>query len=175
MQRFLCGRLVLILIGIIGLLQLIHIILLNRLESRQHKNENAPQPVFGQSSLSHGDEHQVNLIFQVLFFTLSLISIYLSCQQFILCFFHFQINEEVSLYAAFIDRNWVLDTSGEYHLSLLQPYFTDVAGQTQDITLVTQCSQDHLADLVPLVQQWKVCSETVSLFVNYFYLKICTV
>lgn len=49
MHRFLCGRLVLALIGIVGLLQLIHIILLNRLESRQRKNVHEPRPAQGHS------------------------------------------------------------------------------------------------------------------------------
>lgn len=123
MQRFLCGRLVLILIGIVGLLQVIHIILLNRLESRQRKNVNVPQPAFEESLRIHngGDK----------------------------------ISEEVSASAIYVERNWVLDSGGEYHISLLQPYSRDVLGEAEDVTLVTQCSQDHLPALISLAHQWK--------------------
>ncbi|KAE8740679.1 hypothetical protein FOCC_FOCC013827 [Frankliniella occidentalis] len=123
MYRFLCGRLVLALIGVVGLLQLIHIILLNRLETRQRKNVPEPQPVIGQVFGQSGGEDP--------------------------------ILEELSSFVSYIERNWVLDTSGEYHISLLQSNLRDFAGHAQDITLVTQCSQDHLSDLIPLAHQWK--------------------
>lgn len=113
----------LFLIGIVGLLQLIHIILLNRLESRQRKNNHVPQPAYGQLPKYNSVEDQVT--------------------------------EQVLSFAAFIERNWVLDTSGEYHMSLLLPYERDLRGHLQDITLVTQCSQDHLSSLIPLALQWK--------------------
>ncbi|KAK3908085.1 Beta-1,4-glucuronyltransferase 1 [Frankliniella fusca] len=122
MYRFLCGRLVLFLIGVVGLLQLIHIILLNRLESRQRRDVPEPHsafdPGFGQNE---GED---------------------------------PILEKLSSFAVYIERNWVLDTSGEYHLSSLQPITKSLSVRTQDITLVTQCSQEHLSDLIPLSQQW---------------------
>lgn len=110
-------------IGIVGFLQLIHVILLNRLESRQRKNVNVPQPVFGHAmSYAEGGD---------------------------------QISKLVSSFSVNIERNWVLDTSGKYHVSLLQPYPKDSSDRAQDISLVTQCSQDHLSNLLPLANQWK--------------------
>lgn len=120
----------LVLVAVVAVLQVVHLILLSRLESKHHAHHHVPAIVRDQVP-EEMHANQVETVFGNLVRTL--------------------------------EQSRVLDSSGEYQVvsgiasavKQPHPHRIRLIGTTPDISLVTQCSFEHLHHLVSLAQRWQ--------------------
>lgn len=151
MQHFLWGKLVLVLVAVVAVLQVVHLILLSRLEAKHHHHEDQDDhPVSSGNEVRKKVDVTARLGFIFSFFF----------------FFSRNYNglQAEAVYTSLVrslHQGRVLDSSGEYQLVLnLAPGTRQppprFSSTVPDIALVSQCSFNHLHHIVPMVQRWQV-------------------
>ncbi|XP_063237679.1 beta-1,4-glucuronyltransferase 1-like isoform X2 [Bacillus rossius redtenbacheri] len=135
MQNFLWGKVVFFLVAVVAILQVVHLILLSQLEAKHRLRSKHDRQEDEFAPLRNEGE----TLFAVLVRSLT--------------------------------QSSLLDASGEYQVvpnlapASRQPQRSPAAGAVADITLVTQCSVNHLHHLVALAQRWQG-PISVSVFVD---------
>nr|CAD7265338.1 unnamed protein product [Timema shepardi] len=146
MQHLLWGKVVLVLVAVVAVLQVVHLILLSRLEARHHHhlddtndhlallNSELANALVVLSSTAEDGEIEVRIS---------------------------QAETSFSALVRSLRQGRVLDSSGEYQivpnlaLAARQLHGKTTTNSTPDIALVTQCSFNHLHHIVPLAQRWQ--------------------
>lgn len=120
----------LVLVAVVAVLQVVHLILLSRLEARHHNHRHLHhQSHIYEDDFLDSQGTKIELVFASLVRTL--------------------------------EQSRVLDSSGEYQVvpgiavATKQPLPRGLVSATPDISLVTQCSFNHLHHLVTLSQRWQ--------------------
>lgn len=66
-----------------------------------------------------------------------------------------QLRAEVASMETEIRSSWILDASGHYQVAAMHPRST-TRHMRSDVSLVSQCSPEHLHLVTQLIQQWQV-------------------
>ncbi|KAG8327270.1 Beta-1,4-glucuronyltransferase 1 [Homalodisca vitripennis] len=129
MQQILWGKLVLVLVAIVAVLQVVHLVLLSRLEARHHMHHHIHRTAANQGDSSDSQITEVDAVFGTLVRT--------------------------------VEQGRVLDSSGEFQIvpsiaaATKQPHPRGLIASTPDISIVTQCSFNHVYRLIALTQRWQ--------------------
>lgn len=138
----------LVLVAVVAVLQVVHLILLSRLEAKHHHHEDQDvRPVSSGNEVRNGLKVVVRL--GSFFLLLSRI------------FNGLQAEAAFASLVRSLHQGRVLDTSGEYQLvPNLAPGTRQPPPRSSsivpDIALVSQCSFNHLHHVVSMVQRWQV-------------------
>ncbi|KAK9512533.1 hypothetical protein O3M35_000935 [Rhynocoris fuscipes] len=117
-----CTKLILLLTAVVAILQIIHLVLLNHLDSLRFQNK----VLIGTKESSVSPELEIRSLFSQLQSTLK--------------------------------NKHILDSTGVFRIAnveRLSSKRTTYSVPTPDLTLVTQCSFDHIFKLVPLSKRWQ--------------------
>jgi hypothetical protein len=165
MQHFLWGKLVLVLVAVVAVLQVIHLILLSRLEAKHHHHEDQDD-----HQVSSGNEVRRKLVVNArLGFIFSISS---------RKYDGLQAEAVFASLVRSLHQGRVLDSSGEYQLvpnlapGTRQPP-PRFSGTVPDIALVSQCSFNHLHHIVPMVQRWQVGLTSDMFMANNLKIEYC--